>query len=145
MFLRDSGLPGFALRITKGSKTFVYEKRIHGRMRRTTLGRLGVITLHDAREQASAMAVDIAKGIVPARIRKKATFGELADRYLEQHAPRKRSARNDRAVLKNHLADWRHRTLIEITSDEIQRLHEELGRGTPYQANRVVALLRKMF
>ena len=145
MFLRDSDLRGFALRITKGTKTFVYEKRVHGRMRRTTLGRLGVISLEEARSQASKMAGDIAKGVIPSRLRKRATFGELADRYLELHAPRKRSARNDRAVLRNHLAGWRPRVLSEIKADQVQRLHEELGRKTPYQANRVVALLRKMY
>jgi hypothetical protein len=38
-FVRDNELRGFALRITPGSKTFVLEKEINGRVRRLSLGR----------------------------------------------------------------------------------------------------------
>jgi integrase len=144
-FVRDSELPGFALRVTKASKSFIFEKRIHGRMRRVTLGRFGILTADEARERAVSMAAEISKGTVPERLRKRRTFGELADLYLERHAPRKRSARNDRAVLRNHLSGWRPRALSEITQHDLERLHAELGRTAPYQANRAVALLRKMF
>ena len=144
-FVRDSELPGFALRVTKASKSFVFERRIHGRMRRVTIGRFGPLTADQAREEASRMAADISQGTVPERLRKRRTFGELADLYLEHHAPAKRSARNDRAVLRNHLSGWRPRALSEITRQDLERLHGELGRTAPYQANRVLALLRKMF
>jgi integrase len=144
-FVRDSELPGFALRVTKASKSFIFEKRIHGRMRRVTLGRLGILTADEARERAISMAAEISKGTVPERLRKRRTFGELADLYLERHASRKRSARNDWAVLRNHLSGWRPRALSEITQHDLERLHAELGQRAPYQANRAVALLRKMF
>src|SRR5439155_20096269 len=117
----------------------------HGRMRRVTLGRLGMLTADQAREEASRMAADISQGTVPERLRKRRTFGDLADLYLEHHAPVKRSARNDRAVLRNHLIGWRARALSEITRQDLERLHAELGRTAPYQANRAVALVRKMF
>jgi hypothetical protein len=38
VFLRDADLPGFAVRLTNGGKVFILEKRIHGRMRRMTIG-----------------------------------------------------------------------------------------------------------
>ncbi|MDH5642407.1 MAG: Arm DNA-binding domain-containing protein, partial [Nitrospira sp.] len=44
-FLRDEELRGFALRITPGSKTFVLEREIHGRVRRVKLGRYGELTV----------------------------------------------------------------------------------------------------
>ena len=91
------------------------------------------------------MAADISQGTVPERLRKRRTFGDLADLYLEHHAPVKRSARNDRAVLRNHLIGWRPRALSEITRQDLERFHGEMGRTAPYQANRAVALLRKMF
>jgi integrase len=144
-FIRDSELSGFALRVTKASKSFVFEKRIQGRMRRVTLGRIGVVTASEARQQAIRMAEEVSQGTVPGRLRKKRTFGELADLYLERHVRTKRSARNDRALLRNHLRALRPRPLSEITTQDIQRLHSELGTTAPYQANRAVALVRKMF
>jgi len=144
-FIRDSELAGFALRVTKGTKSFVLEKRIHGQMRRVTIGRFGTLTVDEARQQAALLATEISRGLVPKSIRKKPSFGELADLYLERHVPGKRSGRNDRAVLRNHLAGWRSRTLTEIRRDDVARLHAEIGQAAPYQANRVVALLRKMF
>ena len=41
VFVRDAELPGFALRVTKGRKSFILEKRIRGRMRRFTIGPSG--------------------------------------------------------------------------------------------------------
>ena len=38
IFLRDVALQGFGLRVTRGAKSFILERRIHGRMRRITLG-----------------------------------------------------------------------------------------------------------
>jgi integrase len=144
-FVRDSTLPGFAMRVTMASKSFVFEKRLQGRMRRVTLGRLGILTAEQARERAVRLAAEIAQGTVPERLRRKRTFAELTDLYLESHAPKKRSARNDRGVLRNHLSGWRHRFLSEITHQELERFHSELGQTAPYQANRAIALLRKMY
>jgi integrase len=144
-FIRDGELPGFALRITKGCKTFVLEKRVQGRMRRVTIGRFGSLTVEAARERAKSLSAQIRQGMVPEQINKKPTFGQLADLYLERHAPRKRSARNDQAALRNHLSHWRRRKLVEITRADVALIHGEIGKSAPYQANRVVALLRKMF
>jgi integrase len=144
-FIRDSEQPGFALRVTKGTKSFVLEKRVHGRMRRLTLGRVGRLSLEEARQQAIKLTADISRGAVPERLRTRPTFGELVDLYLEHHVPHKRSGRNDRAVLRNYLLAWRPRKLTEIVREDIESLHSEIGQRATYQANRVVALLRKMF
>ena len=44
MFVRDIELPGFALRVTQGRKSFILEKRIRGRMRRLTIRHYGSLT-----------------------------------------------------------------------------------------------------
>ena len=53
VFVRDTELRGFALRVTQGRKAFILEKRIRGRMRRLTLGLYGPITLEQARSLPS--------------------------------------------------------------------------------------------
>jgi hypothetical protein len=81
VFVRDAELPGFALRVTKGRKSFILEKRIHGRMRRFTLGPYGPLTVDEARKLAQREIGAIAQGQDPAQERQdrlhEPTFGVL--------------------------------------------------------------------
>ena len=149
VFVRDTELPGFALRVTQGRKSFVLEKRIRGRMRRLTIGPYGPLTVDQARTLAKTHVGAIAQGTDPAQIRQdrlhEPTFRDLTAQYLERHAPRKRSARDDRGMLQTHLAVFRTRKLTDLSRNDVARLHATVGATTPYRANRLVALLRKMF
>lgn len=150
VFLRDDELRGFALRITPGSKSFVVEREIHGRVRRMTIGRYGVQTVEQARDKAREKIGEIAAGKDPVeeqRQRRKAiTFGDLESLYRERHAVHKKSAHNDVSILKNWLSDWRPRRLNAITKGDVSTKHAEIGAsGHKTQANRMVALVRTMF
>jgi integrase len=73
------------------------------------------------------------------------TIGELCTLYLERHAPRKKSAVDDQRRIKNYiLPNWKSHSIKAITRAEIADFHHELGLRAPYEANRVLALLRKM-
>lgn len=181
VFVRDDELAGFALRATAGSKSFILEKRIRGRVRRYTIGPYGPLTVDQAREEAQKLIGDIARGHDPTGIRQAAreefTFGQLSALYLERQGPRKRSILNDQSMLDAHLAPWRLRKLSSITRADLVKLHLKVGekiprqqakkdaasvlirtsssqapryrkriiQGGPYVANRVVALVRRMF
>lgn len=149
-FLRDIELLGFGVRFTPGSTSFILEKRIKGRMRRISLGPYGGLTLEDAQNKAKRMIGEIADGKDPAEDRleqkREPTFGDLIEAYKERHLPRKKSAKNDELQIGAHLDGWKNRKLSAITRREVSRLHSDLGeKSGPYAANRVVALLRKMF
>lgn len=163
VFLRDDSLRGFGLRITPGSKTFILEREIHGRIRRITLGRFGPMTIDQARELAQKRIVEINEGKDPAEERRQRqhapTFGDLEQMYLARHAAQKKSAANDKAILNHHLAHWRTKRLTTITRDDIARLHTKLGtepssvirpgrptaRPLPRTANAMLTLLHSMF
>lgn len=163
VFLRDAELRGFAVRITPGSKTFILEKEIHGRVRRITVGRYGPMTVEQARKLAQKRIVEISEGRDPAQERQQRreapTFGDLEQMYLARHAPLKRSIKNDLSILNHHLAPWRSRKLVTITRDEIARLHSKIGtepssvirpgrpvqRAMPRTANALLTLVRSMF
>ena len=149
VFVRDAELPGFALRVTQGRKSFILEKRIRGRMRRLTIGPYGPLTVDQARKLAVTHVGAIAQGDDPAQVRQdrlhEPTFGDLTTQYLERHAPRKRSARDDRGILNTHLMVFRTRKLTDLNRNDVARLHAQVGETAPYRANRLVALLRKMF
>jgi integrase len=148
-FLRDTKVPGLGVPLTKGSKSFIMEKRIEGQMRRWTLGSYGSLTLDEARKKAQEENGKISKGENPARDRKEklhaATFGELAKLYLKNQAPRKKSIRHDQSMLNNHLAPWQNRKLASIKRVDVVMLHNHIGESARYAANRTVTLLRRMF
>ena len=149
VFLMDSDIPGFAVRLTNGSKSFILEKRIHGPMRRLTIGPFGSLTVEDARKTANKLVGRIANGENPAKdridLRGELTFKELSDLYKTRHLPRKKTAKNDEAMINNYLEPFHTCKLSSITRAEVARLHGKIGQKTPYASNRMLALVRKMF
>ena len=151
-FLRDGKLRGFALRVTaSGAKSFVYEGRIRGRVRRITIGPYPALNVAVARQAALRLKAAVAQGRDPAQEktaeRNVVTFGELAGVFVEEYAKaRKRTWRGDQRMIEKYFAKWHARPIKEITTDEVFRLHQSLGKENGrYAANRAVALLRTMF
>ena len=135
-FLRDIALQGFGLRVTRGAKTFILERRIHGRPRRITIGPYGPMTVDDAREKAEKMIGQSADGQDPAQElidrKREMTFGDLEQMYRERHLPRKRSYGNDERMFKKYLTRWNSRRLSAITRKDVTALHEEIGHHRPF-------------
>jgi integrase len=76
------------------------------------------------------------------------TFGALAERYLNEHARRfKKSAAADERNLRLHiLSKWAKRRFDEITRADVIELCESMvAAGTQTNANRVQALISKIF
>jgi integrase len=167
-FLRDSTLPCLAVRITSGGvKSFIFEGRMGGRVRRMTLGQFPALSVVRARKVAIKVRADLIAGKNPADEKRAAlrgdTFGEVARLYLEHHAKeRKRSWLEDRRRLQQYLGvaiegeggkkyphpfrHWDRRKVSDIKKREILELQLEvkMKRG-PYASNRLMALIRGLF
>ncbi len=149
----DDDIPGFGIRLyPSGKKAFVLSYRASGRKRLMVLGRYGAdLTLDQARERAQKHLVQVRDGTDPIEERRRAaqgrTFGDLIESYVERHAKvHKKTWRDDEQRLNRHVpASWRGRKARSITREEIAELHDRIGRGTPYEANRLLEVLRKMF
>jgi integrase len=149
----DDSLPGFGLRVSyKGRKSWVVLYRCNGTKGRLTLGRLDVIPLVDAREQARAALKAAAGGLDPARQKHKdreaPTFKRLVDRYIDEYAkPRKRTWQKDRRLLDNNLvpALGRKKAHLINRSDLRTELIAVKNRPAPVEANRTFEVVRRMF
>jgi integrase len=149
----DSEIKGFGVRITAaGVISFILDYRVNGRQRRYTIGRNPEWTSEAARREAASLKPRISKGYDPLQEKEKArgepTVSELATDYLERHSiPNKRagSLRNDRQMLEGIVKPRLGRLrVVAVGRRDIETLHQSL-KATPYQANRVLALLSHMF
>ena len=153
-FVWDTIVPGFGLRVwPSGKRVFIFQYRNRYRQtRRPVIGQYGAITPQQARTIAEQWSSEVKKGGDPGGERSEAakasTVKELADRYLAEHArPKKkpRSVQTDESNLKNHVKPaLGTKKVVAITRADVAQLHHSM-RDTPGAANRVLALLSKMF
>jgi integrase len=150
--LRDSKTPGFALRVTeKGSKSWVLIYYLNVRKARLTLGAYPEMSLAEARKLARKHRNEIENGKDPAAVKRRAraaqTVSEAAEVYIERWAkPNKRTWTGDQWMLNKHvLPYWRDRKLREIQRADVIDLLERIAKTAPVVANRVRALLSKLF
>lgn len=151
-FLRDTDLKGFGLRITaNGTRSYIVEKRIEGRIRRMTLGRHGELTPVQARKLAQSKLGQIAMGIDPVAERKRqarqaVTLAACFDDFkkVRKHLSAKTLYDYDR-VLRVALKDWRRQPISRITCQAVVTRFQKLGndRGEAY-ANLTMRCLRSL-
>ena len=149
----DDRVKGFGVRITANEViNFVFNYRTKGgTQRRLKIGAWPTFSVEAARSKAVEHHHVVANGGDPQADREgervAPIFKDLADYYLERHAPNKRTEKGDQNTI-NHvlLGRFGTRKVAEISFNDIDALHHRITKaGHPYQANRVVALLSKMF
>lgn len=149
----DEDMAGFGVRVfPTGRKSFLVQYRTGGRTRRIKLGAFGIRTADEARQKAREILGDVAKGDDPAQDihawRSAPTVTEVCDRFIAEHVvPHcKPSTERDyrRTLNKVIKPKFGTRKIVDIARPDISTLHHEL-RSTPYFANRVLAVLSKMF
>ena len=152
-FYWDDDLPGFGVRIrSSGRKYYVAQFRADGRMRRITLGRHGGVPTETARRRAMAAISEAKGGGDPAAARdarrKAPTMKQLGKRFLEDYVPDHckpstayEYGRSVKLFIEPRIGK---RKVSDIKRSDIAELHHAL-RETPYQANRTLGVLSKMF
>lgn len=157
----DQQLPSFGLRISKsGTKSFFVTTRVHGRLKRITLGRWPALGLADARARAGAILEQARSGFDPIEIETKrrnaevrqrgATFDLLVERFMTEHVEtnlRPTTAREYRRYLQgNDTAPWWSKPVASITKDDVTTVILGIkDRGSPGAAGRGLAYLSKFF
>jgi len=149
----DSEVNGFGIRVMpSGKKSYVVQYRSGGRTRRMVIGRHGTVTSDEARKEAIRRLGEVARGDDPSlqrgERRRAPTVAYLCDRFMEEHANQKLKPRTIityTSQIKNYIRPKLGSFKIEdVRRADIAALHHSL-RDRPYQANRVVMLISKMF
>jgi len=151
-FYRDSSITGFGLRVASGgTKSFILEKRIEGKVKRITLGRYGKLDVAQARAKAEKLLQEI-----QAANRPRITEGQITRReiplqeayadYLAAHQQLKKNTRQDyQRSIDGPLQDWLAWPLLKITADQVMSLHAMYGSQSQARINNAMRLLRAIF
>jgi integrase len=155
-YLWDLDLPGFGLKVTPASrKVYLVQYRLggrNGRTRRITIGQHGELTPTAARVEAKRLLGEIAAGRDPADgrdvRRADKSLAVVLEKFVAEHVRPKLKASTageyERTAKVYIVPRLGRRPISEIKRPDIARLHHELA-STPYQANRTLALLSKLF
>jgi Arm domain-containing DNA-binding protein/integrase-like protein len=151
----DSEVKGFGCRVTSaGVKSFILNYRTRsGRERRYTIGPVSEWTATAARNEAKDLKKQIERGGDPLGAirsdREAPTVADMCERFREEHFPKKRPTTQrlygdiiDQMILPK----LRHLKVVEVTFADVDGVHRKITKGgTPYYANRALAVLSKMF
>jgi integrase len=151
----DTLVAGFGCRVyASGARTFVLNYRTRTRReRRITIGSFPDWTTTAARAEAADLKRDIDRGGDPLgdvqASRTAPTIGDLCDRFIAEYLPRKRPSTQHtyRLQIDNEIRPALGRLKVaEVTFADTDGLHRKItARGTAYRANRIIALLSRMF
>ncbi|MXU66052.1 site-specific integrase [Oceanomicrobium pacificus] len=152
-FVWDSQIPGFGVRVMpSGARSYQAQYRKGGRTRRVSLGRHGKITVDEARRLAKELMGQVAKGENPAEEiaveRRAPTVASLCDRFFQDHVVERckpttqaEYRRSLNIFIKPEIGSFK---VVDVERKDISALHHKM-RATPYQANRTLQVLSKMF
>jgi integrase len=153
----DGEVAGFGVRVTAaGFKAFVFNFRVkgNGQQRRVTIGGFPNWTTGAARAKARELRRQVDDGGDPrgefTELRDAPTVDSLCDRFVREHLPKRRpgTARNYTDLLDLHIRPFfgKHAKAADVSYSDIDKLHTKVTQaGSPYAANRTVAVLSRMF
>jgi len=150
----DAEIRGFGLRCRKnGGKYYVLKYRARGRQRGFTIGRHGSPwTPETARREARKLLGEVAARNDPsaakAKAKRGATVSDVIDRFMTEHIEVKTKDRTKEEYLrllnKIIIPELGKVKIKDVTRSDVDRLHYKF-RNTRYQANRILAVLSKLF
>jgi integrase len=142
---------GLALQIQPtGYRAYKLIYRFHNRPRWYHIGATDAIGLADARKLAAELMLRVIKGEDPAAEKRAArgtgTFGEVAIRYVEEHAKKQNKSwrQADKLVRKHLLPPWGKLSANTITRSDVRAMMGKMS-DAPITANQTLAAASAIF
>jgi integrase len=150
----DADVKGFGVRVTAaGARAFILNYRTRlGRERRYTIGAFPDWKTAAARAEAAELKKLIDRGGDPLgeiqADREAPTMADLCDRFLAEYLPRKRPStqKSYREQIEVEIRPALGRLKVaDVAFANVDVVHRTISKRAPYRANRVIALLSRMF
>jgi hypothetical protein len=172
---RDAEVIGFGVQVRSSArKSFTLDYTFEGRRRRVYIGDYPDWSVAAARDEAKRIKREVDRGIDPLRVRDERaaapTVSDLAQRFLTEHVVRLATSVGPdvTSMIRTFVIPaWSARKAADIRPSDVDALLAEIARGrarphkaktkhrrgallkgarpTPVRANRVGAVIRKMF
>ncbi|MEZ5016099.1 MAG: site-specific integrase [Flavipsychrobacter sp.] len=151
--VKDRKTPGLIVRINPGGKkTFMFFRRVNGKLLRVKIGYTHDISIEQARKKAISLNSQIISGVNPNEIlrgkRKELTFQQLFDKYYLEHAlVHTKWPGANKATLEFHLpAKFWAKKVGDITKQQLRDIHLKQGESRgKQQANRVLNIISAVY
>lgn len=153
LMIWDIEVRGFGFKLTpKGHRSFVYIYRgPDGKQRKPTIGRYGILTVEQARDEARKLAFQVQQGRDPSLERQlertALTLSDLCDRYLEDHCRPKNKPRtveeSEGMIAKYIKPNMGSLRVKDVSGAHIAKFHSSF-KEKKTTANRCVSVLSKM-
>jgi integrase len=151
----DDVVKGFGIRVTEaGGRAFIlnYRRKADGRERRVTIGSFPDWSTTAAREEAKRLKREVDGGADPIgehqAERAAATVADLCARFIEDYLPRKRPWTQfgyRQQITTDILPKLGMMKVAAVSVADIDAFHRQISKRAPTHANRVLAVLSKMF
>jgi integrase len=150
----DDEVPGFGVRVTAGSRSYVVQARVRGTDRRVTLAPTRLIALAEARDRAKRMLLDMRDGKDPQAEKRRQKVEGLTLRQVQEdycaHKTTKHGALRDRtqADIKRHVTvtfkNWTEKPVAEIDEAAVLKEFRELKKRGSAQAYQAFSILQSL-
>jgi len=150
----DDELPGFGLRVTTGSRSYVVQKRVNGKERRVTIAPERLLALAQARIRAQRMLLDMRDGIDPQEVkRRKKVEGLTLRQVMEDYCVHKTTKHGPlrpqtQADIERHVTvnfeTWTDRPVSEIDEAAVLKEFRKLKKKGSAQAYQAFSILQSL-
>jgi integrase len=149
----DDEIPRFGIRVMRsGLKSYLIQYRASRHTRRYTFAKHGTVAPDEARAQARQLLAAVDRGEDPSLSRQERraapTVAELCDRFLTDYVPQRCKPSTQREYRRSVelfiVPKIGSMKAADVQRRHVAELHHQL-RGIPYQANRTLGVLSKLF